>query len=113
MANIDDELENSASAMTYDFGESVTFRAYGVPDFTVTAVVDRFDDLSASGELPGQLSGTVRVAIPTADLATGLGRDLDSGKDRIKLAMRYGEAASIRTFRVVAIDAGFTVLECR
>ncbi len=80
-----------------EFGESVIYLPFGGLPRTINAIVNR-------SQPQGSVEGMPRATVPTItvsarnDATTGILRsEVNSGKDQIQLAIRKGQAVSVRT----------------
>lgn len=108
------DLAADADFFMDGFEESVVFVPHDGSPFSITAVVDRLLDVGSSPDLAGTSGPQANVHTPTTELVSGLGRQPDKMRDKIRLAMRHGETATLRAIGEVSEkDAGITVLACR
>lgn len=92
-------------------GETVTFRPYGGTPRSISAIIDR-NPPSAFGEM-----GNTPVMIVTVANSDTIGissSELNTGRDQIDIAERYGATATTRTVvSIVRHDAGMLTVEVR
>lgn len=108
-----DDIAADAATFVNEFSESVVYRPFGGTARTISALVNRFP--------PNQLPGVPEASLPSVVLTvrnnatTGISStELDTGGDRLDVAIRYGETASTREIaRLLKSDAGLVVIEVR
>lgn len=108
-------LTRTRKAFTAHFAEDVTYIPRKGTARVVSAVVDRSPPQALS-EIPGRTNAVPMMMIEVEnDVSTGISADeLDTGGDRIEVAIRVGglqESRAIR--RIVSQDEGMIVLEVR
>lgn len=87
------------------FGETVVYyRADGVTR-TVTAIVQR-DPLAIIQELGGTIGASLILEFQNSETLGISSEELDTGGDQVGVALRVGEAASVRSIVRVLSDSG-------
>jgi hypothetical protein len=96
-----------------DFAEAVTYYKRNGLSRVINAVVVR-ENFVSIGDTSDSIVPVLEVHVAN-NSTTGISSDeLDAGSDRIEVAMRVGQPATLRSIvRLRAHDEGLIVLQCR
>jgi len=109
----DDVLIATAAEFLERFGETVTYVPYGGDVREITAIVDR-EPLAPVPGIDSGHSDMLTVTVANSSVSGISSDEIDTGKDKISLPVRYGEAAvQKRLPKIISQDAGMLILEVR
>ena len=95
----------AAPNLQRQFGETITYyRADGVTR-SITAIIVR-ESLAIIQELGGTIGANLIIEVQNSDTLGISSSELDTGGDQIGVALRVGEAASVRSIVRVLSDSG-------
>jgi len=107
------DLTQDAAVYLSDFGEAVVYRPRAGQPRPIRALVDRSPPAPVA-EAPGALAPRIRLVVRNDDRLGVSSREVDTGGDRVEVAVRLGRAPeSLAVVRVAAQDAGLVELEAR
>ena len=112
-SDFETDLIDGTADFLSEFGEDVKYLPRGGGEREITAVVDREAVAEFAGS--GQGQSLIIVVIVANSATTGIATsEVDTGGDKIELAMRLGETVKQRRItKIIGQDAGMLTLEVR
>lgn len=114
MGTVNDLASRDFELVISDHGETAEYVPHDGRAFTFSFVRGDTSDYRSVSELPGVSGPGVRIRALNSQVHGLLSRDINKGKDRIRVSHRYGSEPVQRSIAsILYTDYGIVEIECR